>query len=330
MVDGMPRRGINYDVGTQTGPYLSRDAFDTGQTRNDLTIIRDELHCDAVRISGTSQDRLLAATELALGLGLEVWLSPQLHDADPAQTLAYTRQCAAAAQALDSAKLVYLLGCELTLFMRGIMKGEALFDRLRPHRMLRLKYLGTHNRPLNAFLTQANSEVREVFTGPVRYASAPIERVDWSLFDFVCLDYYRGERNRRDYGRRLQRHFTHGKPVVITEVGCCAYRGAEDKAGMAWAIIDPRNHNQLSGNFVRDEELQATEVIDMLRVLEASKVEGTFVFTFATPSLPHRSSPICDLDMASYGLVKCYDDGRWEPKRLFQALAKHYSAADPA
>jgi len=78
----MFRRGINYDVGTQTGPYTSRPVFDTAQTRHDLTVIRDQLHCDSVRISGTSQERLLTATELALDLGLEAWLSPHLHDGD--------------------------------------------------------------------------------------------------------------------------------------------------------------------------------------------------------------------------------------------------------
>jgi hypothetical protein len=124
----MFRKGINYDVGTQTGPYTSRPVFDTAQTRHDLTVIRDELHCDSVRISGTSQERLLTATELALDLGLEVWLSPHLHDGDPAQTLANTRQIAAAAQTLGGSKLVYLLGCELTLFMRGIMRATRFLN----------------------------------------------------------------------------------------------------------------------------------------------------------------------------------------------------------
>jgi hypothetical protein len=191
--------------------------------------------------------------------------------------------------------------------------------------MIQLRYLGTHNRPLNAFLAEANRAVREVFSGPVSYASAPIEKVDWSPFDFVCLDYYRGRRNRDDFGARLQRHFTHGKPVIITEVGCCTYRGAEDKGGMGWAIVDPRNHDRLSGAFVRDEELQAAEVIDMLTILERCGVDGEFVFTFSTPSLTHRSEPARDLDMASYGLVKCYEDGRCEAKRLYHALAEHYA-----
>ncbi|WP_432841983.1 hypothetical protein [Dactylosporangium sp. CA-092794] len=318
----MSMRGINYDVGTRTGPFLSRPVFDAAQTRDDLTVIRDRLHCDAVRVSGTGLERLLTATEIALDLGLDVWLSPHLHDAGPAETLANTRRCAAAAQSLGSPKVTYLLGGELTLFMRGIMPGDTLFERLRPHRMLRLRYLGRHNRPLNAFLAEAARAVRQVFTGPVSYASAPIERVDWSPFDVVCVDYYRGKRNRDDYGERLRRHFAPGKPVVVTEVGCCTYRGAQDKGGIAWAVVDPRDPDRLARPLVRDEELQAAEVLDMLGILERRGVAGAFVFTFAAPALPHRPDPARDLDLASYGVVRCYDDGHWEPKRLFDALAE--------
>lgn len=326
MVDGMRRKGINYDVGTRTGPYLSRKHFDASQTEVDLRTIRDALHCNAVRISGTDPQRLLTATELALGLGLEVWLSPQLHDGTPDETLAYTTACAAAAQDLGGANIVYLLGCELTLFMRGILPGDTIFDRLKPHRLLWMKYFKPHNKPLNAFLARANHAVRRVFDGPVSYASAPIEGVDWAGFDFVCLDYYRARRNRDDYGQRLRKQFAHGKPVVITEVGCCAYRGAPDKGAMAWTIIDPRDHDRLAAEFVRDEQLQATEVIDMLRTLAGSAADGAFVFTFSAPSLPHRPDDAGrDLDMASYAVVKSYDDGHWEPKRLFHDLAEFYA-----
>jgi hypothetical protein len=316
-------RGINYDVGTVTGPYLSRPTFDIAQVRADLEVIRDGLHCEAVRISGTDPERLVTAAKAAKDTGLKVWLSPQLHDGTPDETLAYTTKCAQAAESIAD---VYLLGCELTLFMRGILKGDTLFERLRPHRMLRLKYVGGHNRPLNAFLAKANDAVRQVFTGPVSYASAPIERVDWSAFDVVCVDYYRGRRNRDDYGERLRRHFAHGKPVFVTEVGCCTYRGAAEKGGMGWLIVDPRDPDRLSGPFTRDEDEQAREVMDMLAILEREKAAGAFVFTFSSPSLPHREDPLRDLDMASYGVVKSYEDGSWAPKKLFHALADRNSS----
>jgi hypothetical protein len=52
-------------------------------------------------------------------------------------------------------------------------------------------------------------------------------------------------------------------------------------------------------------------------------VDGAFAFTFIMPKYPHRPEPALDLDMASYGQVKSYADGKdasypdlpWEPKR---------------
>ena len=334
----MKRKGINYDVGIEFHQdYISRPIFDMAVTHRELEIIRQDLHCNAIRISGTDIGRLVMTAEEALKQGLEVWLSPHLHDKDPQTTLEYTIKCATAAEKLRQQwpQVVFVLGCELTWFMQGILPGNNFIKRLgNPLSMWwRLKVLKVHNKPLNAFLTKANAAVRTVFHGPVSYASAPIEAVDWSLFDFVCLDYYRAKQNRETYGQRLKRHFTHGKPVIISEVGLCAYRGAEDKGARGFAIIDPKNQRQLDGDYVRDERLQARELIDMLTILRSTGVDGTFVFTFVSPALSHNENPKFDLDMASYSIVKSYADKRgttypdmtWEPKESFRAVADYYA-----
>jgi len=334
----MKLKGINYDVGIEfSQQYISRPEFDPGIVHRELEIIKGDLHCYAVRISGTDPARLLAAAEDALSQDLEVWLSPHLHDKTPQETLEYTVSCAAAAEVLRQQwpRLVFILGCELTWFMQGILKGDNFMERLgNPLSMLwRLKILGVHNKPLNAFLANANETVRHVFHGQVTYASAPIEAVDWGLFDFVGLDYYRVKENRDTYGQRLRRHFAHGKPVVITEVGLCTYQGAEDKGARGFAIVDPKNMQQLNGHYVRDEALQARELTDMLQVLTGAGVAGTFVFTFVSPALTNSDDPRRDLDMASYSLVKSYSDAHgstypnmpWEPKESFKTVADYYA-----
>ena len=334
----MERKGVNYDVGTQFHQdYLSCPTFDAEIVHRELEIIKHDLHCNAVRISGTDIDRLMTAAEDALTQGLEVWLSPQFHDKNPQENLEYIVKCAAAAEVLrkTSPGLVFILGCELTWFMQGILKGDNFMERLgSPLSMWwQLKVLKAHNKPLNAYLTKLNQAVRAVFHGQVTYASAPIEAVDWRLFDFVCLDYYRGKANRDSYMERLQRHFAHGKPVIITEVGCCAYQGAEDKGARAFMIVDMAHPGQLNGNYVRDEGLQAREIIDMLGLLQKSDVAGTFVFTFVAPMLQYNENPRFDLDMASYGLVKSltgkhgltYPDMPWEPKVSFHVVADFYA-----
>ncbi len=334
----MKRKGINYDVGIEFHhDYMSRPTFDAFIMQRELEIIRNDLHCNVIRISGTNIDRLMVTTEDALKQALEVWLSPHLHDQDPQTTLEYTIKCAAAAEKLRQQwpQIVFILGCELTWFMQGILPGNNFMERLgNPLSMWwRLKVLGAHNKPLNAFLAKANAAVREVFRGQVTYASAPIEAVDWSSFDFVCLDYYRVKENRDTYGQRLKRHFAYGKPVIITEVGLCTYQGAEDKGARGFLIVDPKNQRQLDGNYVRDEGLQARELTDMLTVLESAGVDGTFVFTFVAPALTHNENPKFDLDMASYSLVKSYADKHgvtfpdmtWEPKESFRAVADYYA-----
>ena len=220
--------------------------------------------------------------------------------------------------------------------MRGILPGNNFMERIgNPVSMWwKLKLLGQHNKPLNAFLAQANTAVREVFHGPVTYASAPIEAVDWRLFDFVGLDYYRAQQNRDTYAQRLKRHFAHGKPVIITEVGLCTYRGAEDKGARGFMIVDAKDQQRLNGDYIRDERLQAHELVDMLQILEGAGVAGAFVFTFAAPALTHNADPRRDLDMASYSLVKSYADQfgatypemRWEPKESFRTVANYFAS----
>jgi hypothetical protein len=83
-VFSMNRKGVCYDVGRVTAGQNQRPEFDEGTLRRELAIIRQELHCTAVRICGQDLERLVAAAEIALEVGLEVWLSPELWDHGPA------------------------------------------------------------------------------------------------------------------------------------------------------------------------------------------------------------------------------------------------------
>ncbi len=341
----MKRKGINYDVGVgydigneRGGLVVTRPTFDQRLVHRELEIIQQDLHCNAVRISGHSIERLMLATEAALKQGLEVWLSPLVYDRSQQETLDYIRACATEAERLRSAfsHLIFVLGCELTIFMQGIVEGKNVIERL-PALKDAVK-TGAHNKPLNAFLARANEAVRQVFRGAVTYASAPLEQVEWSRFDFVCVDVYREARIKEVYGNLVTSYFAYHKPVIITEFGCCTYQGAEDAGGMGWAILDETimPARQLKGDYVRDERLQARELTDLLRILDGAGVNGAFIYIFNLAALVHREDdPRRDLDMASYSLVKNSADGRhgttypempWEPKESFQAVADYYAA----
>ena len=353
----MKRKGVSYDVGRVMG-FNWRPVFDPMAVHRELEIIKNDLHCNAVRICGLSVDRLVVAAEDALEQGLEVWLAPEMWDESQQKTLAYVTKAAAAAEVLRQRwpeKLVFSVGSELTLFMQGIVEGRNVTARMtNPSFVLRAK-AGEHNKPLNAFLAKANAAVRGVFHGRVTYASLPWEAVDWSLFDFVGVDHYRITRMEDKYLELLRPSFSHNKPVVITEFGygtCEGGPGSEgflSPAGLGGNIIDIRSqflHYRMPffgrfvrprprSNHVRDEGWQARKLVDQLSVLDGAGVDGAFIFQFISQITPYSENPRYDLDMASSSLVKYYDDGRhgttypdmtWEPKESFKAVADYYAS----
>jgi hypothetical protein len=326
-----------------------RPTFDPKVVHRELEIIKNDLHCNAVRICGLDIGRLMTATADALGLGLEVWLSPELWNKSQKETLEYIRKAATAAEQLSRQapeRLVFVVGSELTLFMQGIVPGRSLMARMKNPSFWQDVKTGTHNAPLNAFLEKANEAVRGVFSGPVTYASLVWEAVDWSLFDFVGVDHYRDARIKDRYLDMLEPLFALGKPVVITEFGMRAYQGAESSGTLGFGVIDGRTlvlHQipvlgrfvkpRLNGDYVRDEALQAREITETLGLLDAAGAGGAFVSSFVDYLATFSNDPIYDLDMSALSLVKTYAKGRgttypdmaWEPKESFKAVADYYA-----
>ena len=78
---------------------------------------------------------------------------------------------------------------------------------------------------------------------------------------------------------------------------------------------------------------QAAQILELLEIFDAEKVDAAFVNTFARYDLPHHKDPVEDLDMASGGIVKVYKDSLgetypdmpWEPKAAFKVLAEYYN-----
>ena len=96
----MKRKGVNYDVGRVMMGENWRPTFDAKIVHRELEIIKNDLHCNAIRICGLAIDRLMTATEDALKQGLEVWLSPEMWDKSQEETLDYIVRAAAAVEEL--------------------------------------------------------------------------------------------------------------------------------------------------------------------------------------------------------------------------------------
>jgi hypothetical protein len=342
----MEQKGVCYDVGRVLLGRDWRPDFDPSVVRRELGIVRDDLHCTAVRIQGFDLERLRIATEIALDHGLEVWFSPEMWDREPPEMLAYLANAARVAEALRSragARIVFSVGSEVTLFSQGFLEGANVLERIHHPSFLATVRSGAHNAPLNAYLARANALVRRSFHGPVTYASVGLETVDWSPFDFVGVDLYRDARFRDRYAELIGRYRGLGKPVANMEFGCCTFRGAEDLGGRGWEIVDwTASPPRLRGEYVYDQGVQAREIADLLRVNDEAGVRATFVFTFvdAAGLSDARDREVVarlpfDYDIARYGLVRSllggrrgtrYPDLPWEPKESFRAVADYYAS----
>lgn len=346
----MRRKGVLYDVGRVLWGINWRPVFDPVVVGRELQIIRDDLHCNAVKICGRDVDRLTFAAEMALELDLEVWFSPELWDKDPGETLAHIVAAAEAAERLRRhrpERLVFSVATESTLFMRGIIAGRTFGQRLaNARREVRAGRRIVPGLEFREFLAHATGDVRRVFGGAITYAALPFEPVDWGLFDIMGVDLYREARSEARYLETVQRLLAHGKPVVVTEFGMRTYEGAERDGNLGTGIADPTTgylHHlpllgplirpRIKGHHVRDEALQARRIVEDLTILDAAGVDGAFVCTFLEPLSTHDPDPRYDLDMGALSLVKTYASGQgitypdmtWEPKKAFHAVASFYS-----
>lgn len=344
----MNRKGVLYDVGCVSGVNW-RPEYNPALVHRELEIIKTDLHCTAVKIRGRDISRVMGAAEDALNQGLEVWLSPELWNRSSAGTLRYISRAAAAAEALRArwpGRVVFSVGTELTVFMRGIVAGRN--SRRRVHVLHDVLTTGAHNAPLNTFLAQATRVARDVFEGPLTYAALPFERVDWDLFDIVGVNHYWRNATKDRYLSVLQPLLDSGKPVVISEFGFTTRTDADEIGSFVPLNIDPFSMClhllPLIGRLVRprvrtvherSEERQAQCLRRQLELLDSAGVDGAFVFTFTAPLWPHDTDPEHDLDTDSFSLVEscprgshgtAYPDMAWQPKQAFRALAEFYAS----
>ncbi|MCA9881056.1 MAG: hypothetical protein KC442_24825, partial [Thermomicrobiales bacterium] len=302
-------RGICYDTGTAYVPgagSLSLQVWDPERVAREMAVLHNDLHCNAVAVFGSKPDRLREGAEIALREGLRVWLQPRPIDADAATLRAVITEVASAAEALrqEHGPVGLNLGVELTIFSEGIIPGATYEERIETL-VASFGKFPAYNAGLNELLASLRETAREVFSGPLTYGSGEWEVVDWTDFDAVGADLYLDARNRATYREQVQTLHSSGKPVLITEFGCCTYEGAEDAGGSGYTIVDwEAEPPRLNGEYVRSEQVQAETIISLLEIYVAEQVHGAYVFTFIEPEMTYDPDPLYDLDMASFGIVK--------------------------
>lgn len=343
-------RGVVYDVGLNfSGTGFSVEPFNPLLVAHDIGVIARDLHATAIRIEGEEIDRLVTASRLAHEAGLAVFFNPWKMNATAEELLPYYAAAATAAEQLrlEGMDIVFVAGCEYPIFNKGIIPGDTLMDRLsgiwaffgageQDSEQTRL-WMDQAWERLNGYLKSFVDVIRPKFAGPVSYAATTFEQVDWSLFDIVGVDHYRMAESDEAYVDHLNRYRL-DKPLVVMEVGSCAYVGAAALGATGFMVLEGVNPDG-TGIFkdgvvpTRSETEQADYVETQVRLLSAAPVDGVFVYVFSFPTYP-TGEGAKDLDMASFALVKTFpaDDARsrsmppWAPKEAFQRLAGLFAA----
>jgi hypothetical protein len=332
--------GVTYDTGFTHLGTTTHEPFDPDIVAKDMRIIRNDLHADAVRITGGVADRLEIAARHAAAAGLEIWYCPFTNDLTTEELLAFLLDAAERAERIrrQGANIRFLTGSEISIMTIGLMPGDTLTERAAviadPARVREI--LPRVQRETNALLARAAAGARERFGGLVGYASLPMEGVDWTPFDFIATDAgYRDASNAAVLPANLATMTAQGKPFAITEFGCAPFTGAADRGsrsdiiGYDEATARPA---RLTETVERNEHEQAAYLRDLLDLYDAGGVDTAFVYTFASRHLPTSDDPERDFDLGSFGIVQVLPPGRtgatypgmpWEPKAAFSALAEY-------
>ncbi|RDW92921.1 uncharacterized protein DSM5745_00243 [Aspergillus mulundensis] len=347
----MKYRGVVYDVGLNfNGTGLSVEPFSPPQAEYDMRVIATELHANAVRIEGEEIGRLVTATRAAHSAGLTVFFNPWKMNDDVTGTRVYLEEAAKEAEKLrnEGVGIIFVAGCEYSIFSKGVFPGESFNERVMwmashfPQGQMPeggnmppafREKAGALNEALRSFVATARSH----YHGPLTYSAGTWEAefIDWGMFDMVGLDYYRRGESEEQYVSGLQLYKRFEKPLVVMEVGCCAYEGAAERGDGGFALLkgtNPDGSGIFEGGVVptRSEAEQAGYIGTQLGLLDSAEagVDGVFVFVFAFPCM-RAGEGAKDLDMMTFSLVKYFpeEDSRnsvtppWERKESFHRVA---------
>ncbi len=340
----MKYKGVVYDVGLRFNENgsLSVEPFDPELVKYDINTIAKDLNANTIRIEGEDINRLVVAARAAHAAGLTVYFNPWKMNVPIEQLPSYYRKAAKAAEVLrkEGVDILFVAGCEISLFNQGILPGSTLMERIGwmgslANQSDASQILNDRSKRLNHVLRNITEAVKKEFSGSITYASGTWEMVDWNLFDIVGVDYYRSGETSSDYINGLKR-FQIDKPLVVMEVGSCAYKGASKLGAGCFALLQGVNSDG-TGKYLNDdipersEAEQANYVDEQLNLINQAGADGVFIYVFSFPTYRFGNGEK-DLDKMSFSLVKTYpkSDPRamqippWSPKESFYKVAQFF------
>lgn len=309
----VPIKGITYETGIKWSdkwPSSSRMQLvklTPDQIDRELEIIRDELGCNAIRITGDNNTELLKVTQMASNRFKEILISPRYIDADMGTTISKLCGLAKNVETLrrrSNSTIIFVIGNESTYETRGVMSDlPTFYERLDEFMQLSSeayqKKKEQWDKTLNDFLKRGISELRRVYGGKVTYSAAPQEGINWNElgFDVIGLNEYLSYdwQTEEQYIERIKSSKSIGKPVYNTEWGSCTFKDALMYGGIGWKYGADKTY---------DQEAQADAIERQLEIFNTIGIDGCFLYSFIETKTD---------DATSYGIMKFEDPG--SPRR---------------
>jgi len=265
---GIPVKGMIYNTGiTRLGTGTSYPTPPREQMEEELEVIKNELGCNAIRLSG-DDDAMLQAAHIALRKDFTViGLSPCYEDATVEETERlfndFVRKMGDLAR---NDRILLMVGNELTLECIGWSNATTYEERVKDWEARR-----QNQDRLNELLRSLLDCVPNHFRGKTTYARGCWEEVDWRKLDFDIVgsnEYWWDNDYPEKYVERLRQLRAYGKPLYITEFGSCTFKSA---LVSTYREAEGKEYSQ---------EAQASYIEHYLRLFNTGQVDGCFVYIF--------------------------------------------------
>jgi hypothetical protein len=305
----IPIKGICMNIGTSYdvlhhGPNPDFPAVGDDELAESLYFIRKELGCNAVRFTGSENDRMISAVRIAKGLNFKtIMASPQYINADIDTMIQLLSPLVDELEALRDASLVLNVANELYGTAYGIIEGKTSADRdLEMNKRWNEittseKYLGRLNRALESIL----KAVRPRFGGKLTYSKHLAETVRWRElgFDIVSANDYYNTRfvTEEGYIERINSYTQLGLPAFLTEFGYDTYDSCMNFNGDSYWYVTGGWKTTGDKQPAYSQEAQAHAMDVNIQLLNRTRLDAIYLWNLIEKNPDEQ-------DIVSNGVIK--------------------------
>jgi len=263
------------------------------QIRSEMSVIKNRLHCNAVRVVGHVSSELIKVGKISRESGLTPWYSPRFIGATFDNTLTNLKKFCTDAVAAKIQDSPLIVANELPYDCADDL-GKCIKDYRDRVKYYVDNYLkkGEHIYNTDKVITLIQTARKAGWTGEITYASTLSENIDWSKINddklVVSCNLYWGrnyEENRPWTDAEYEEAILKLKKsagqhrVNITEFGTVPQNGAFEKGGSAYTLDGPINYGSQRKAYKR-----------YLSILQKCGV-GYFAYAFSEPKpdKPHKN-----------------------------------------